>query len=167
MAKTSIAWTQKVWTRFVSRIVIGDPSKCWEWSAGCFSNGYGQFRVGKKKVRAHRAYYEAVIGPVPDGLILLHSCDNPRCCNPNHLSVGTHADNARDREEKGRGSHNGTSLPGESNPSAKLRTDDVVMIKSSIASGDRLDLIATRTGMSLSQIRNIASGKCWGNVQCP
>jgi hypothetical protein len=161
MTDTSIEWTDATWDKFVALIAIGDPDACWEWTAGRFTNGYGQFRVGKRKVRAHRAYYERVVGPVPDGLILRHSCDNRPCCNPKHLIPGTHADNAADRESRGRGARNGTSLPGVCNPAAKLDPVRVAEALAMHAQGATLVAVARAFGISPSQAGNIVHGRSW------
>jgi hypothetical protein len=162
MTTTNIEWTDRVWSKFLANIEIGAPTDCWLWRAGRFSNGYGQFRVGARKVRAHRAYYERVVGPVPDGLILRHSCDNPLCCNPEHLDPGTHAENAQDREMRGRGVHITPSpQPGAGNPAAKLTASDVLRIRTMVARGDRQSAVAAQLGISQSQVGNIARGACW------
>jgi len=71
---------------------------CWEWEGSRFPSGYGRL----KRMRAHRAVWEAVYGPIPAGLCVLHRCDNPPCVRPDHLRLGTQADNMRDRASKGR-----------------------------------------------------------------
>lgn len=74
---------------------------CWEWQANMSNSGYGQLRVTRPKRRtllAHRASYEAFIGPIPDGLQIDHLCRNKRCCNPEHLEPVTHAENMRRRD---------------------------------------------------------------------
>lgn len=73
------------------------PSECWEWSGSRDRKGYGFGDGG----RAHRLAWEWENGPVPAGLMVLHRCDNPPCCNPKHLFVGTALDNARDALAKG------------------------------------------------------------------
>lgn len=77
---------------------------CWEWQAARNSGGYGWFRFGPSRTStgAHRVAYELVNGPIPAGLGVLHRCDNPPCCNPAHLFLGTNQDNVTDKVNKGR-----------------------------------------------------------------
>ena len=77
---------------------------CWEWKGNRNTTGYGQIRVGRKgpSYLAHRISYELHKGPIPDGKIVRHICDNPSCVNPDHLEVGTHKDNAQDCIDRGR-----------------------------------------------------------------
>jgi hypothetical protein len=81
-----------------------DLGPCWVWTGGVDGGGYGQFRLRSRvpMVKAHRLAWELIVGPVPDGLWVLHKCDNPPCCHPGHLFVGTPSDNARDAIAKGR-----------------------------------------------------------------
>lgn len=81
-----------------------DPAlgQCWRWTAATSAKGYGLFAYGWGTL-APRFSYALEHGPIPDGLNILHSCDNPPCANPEHLYAGTHADNAVDRETRGRG----------------------------------------------------------------
>jgi hypothetical protein len=78
------------------------PDGCWPWLLAPGHNGYGRF--GKPGLRAHRVAYALANGPIPDGSHVLHDCDNPACVRPSHLKLGTHQDNMRDRDRKGRGS---------------------------------------------------------------
>lgn len=159
--KTGIAWTDATWARFIARIDRRGDDECWTWTAGMFSNSYGQFRLGAHKVRAHRAYYARVVGPIPDGLRVLHRCDNPPCCNPSHLFLGTDADNAADRSAKGRSSRNGCSQPGERNPAAKIDSTAAATVRALRESGNTMRSIAERVGISQSQVCNIVAGRSW------
>ena len=91
-------WTKE--ERFWVKVVRGPD--CWNWNGGKLVEGYGRFVDRGKYVLAHRVSWEIHNGPIPEGLCVLHRCDNPPCTNPDHLFVGTHGDNARDRAAKGR-----------------------------------------------------------------
>lgn len=90
-------------TRFWSNVEIGETDDdCHVWTAHTNPKGYGRLHVSGKNIMAHRFAWILKNGPIPDGLIICHSCDNPSCVNWRHLWIGTHADNIRDRDEKGR-----------------------------------------------------------------
>ncbi len=163
--KSAIEWTNVLRARFWANVnkdgptAAGMDSPCWIWTAGTFSNGYGQFRAGQRKVRAHRAAYELAVGPVPEGLILRHRCDVRECCRPDHLEPGTDAENARDRSSRGRSSRIGTSLPGETNPAAKLSDAEVERLRQfRLHGGLSYRRLGVLFGISTSQARNIVLG---------
>jgi hypothetical protein len=92
-------------SRFWSKVVIKTPEECWEWQASKNCHGYGRFNLEGRAHGARGAHVVAWMlthGPVPDGLCVLHRCDNPGCVNPNHLFLGTHTDNMRDMVNKNR-----------------------------------------------------------------
>lgn len=86
--------------RFDAKVVRSD--NCWEWTGSRNDFGYGLFYLKGDQVRAHRYSYERAFGAVPDGLYVLHKCDNPKCVRPDHLFLGTLVDNSRDMVSKGR-----------------------------------------------------------------
>lgn len=89
---------------FWSRVSVGTDGECWPWKHSRLRDGYGLFdtrRLGSQA--AHRLAYQFKVGAIPDGMQVMHSCDNRRCCNPKHLSVGTNRENALDMMRKGRG----------------------------------------------------------------
>ncbi len=88
--------------RFWSKVSVIDDEFCWEWKACIGANGYGHFKIGRTPLGAHVVAYKIIKGEIPKGMLVCHSCDNPKCCNPNHLWLGTVKDNARDKIAKGR-----------------------------------------------------------------
>ena len=89
--------------RLKNRHVIDSDTDCWNWSGNTSGNGYGRIRHKGRYICAHRASYIVRIGEIPDGLLVLHKCDNRGCVNPDHLFLGTHKDNMQDMLSKGRG----------------------------------------------------------------
>jgi hypothetical protein len=128
--------------RFWSKVSVGDNADCWPWLAKRNEKGYGCFQDFK----SHRVAYEFLRGPIPDGKIACHHCDNPSCCNPHHIFLGTHQDNADDCVIKGR------SRKGERHPMSKLTDDQVDYIRSSPKTGASL---ALELGVSKSTISGI------------
>jgi hypothetical protein len=97
--------------RLLNKVVIDQYTNCWEFTGGKNNIGYGMIRDGKGMRTTHRVSYEEHTQTViPKGLVVMHSCDNPCCVNPAHLSVGTHKDNSEDMVRKGR--HNITPSHG-------------------------------------------------------
>lgn len=87
--------------RFWIKVRRSRGKGCWLWGAGCFASGYGAFAWNGKTWRAHRLMWELTNGPIPAGMHVLHTCDTPACVRPDHLFLGTHGDNMRDRWRKG------------------------------------------------------------------
>lgn len=89
--------------RFWSKVTRGSEDDCWPWTGGAGSKGYGNFTIREEQVSPHRYAYEFAFGRFDNLFIVLHKCDNPLCCNPKHLKLGTRADNTKDMNEKRRG----------------------------------------------------------------
>lgn len=90
--------------RFWEKVQVIPFHSCWEWVAARNEYGYGVFGIGKQTDKAHRISFRLLVGEIPKGKFICHKCDNPSCVNPNHLFVGTGADNVKDMIEKKRNS---------------------------------------------------------------
>ena len=88
--------------RLLQKVIVDEVTDCWVWQAGTNNIGYGMIRDEKKMRTAHRVSYEEHIGKIPSGMCVCHTCDNPLCCNPSHLWLGTHSQNTQDMLRKGR-----------------------------------------------------------------
>ena len=153
--------------------------ECWTWQGTCDDNGYGRLQTkGARNRKAHRLAFDLFFADVPADRCMLHRCDNPPCCNPAHLYVGTQKDNAADREARGRGNHatgarNGrTTHPdatarGERNSHATLTTADVLSIRRRTIEGERQHTLAAEYGIGQTAISAIAIGRTWKHVGGP
>lgn len=127
---------------FWARVDIKDSADCWEWQAS-HPTGYGQFRYNGKYERAHKLAYEFAFGEVSDSLVVRHLCFNKLCCNPNHLQLGTHTDNARDEDR------------------TELNWDKVHYIREQHLKGVRQKQIAQELGISKANIWAIVHEISW------
>jgi len=85
--------------RFNIKYIVDPDTGCWNWTAGYSNSGYGHFMINKKMVKAHRFAYEHYVGPLDKDLMICHNCNNPKCCNPNHLRQDTRSSNVIDMIE--------------------------------------------------------------------
>lgn len=112
--------------RFMSRVEIDPTTGCWLWQGEIKLNGYGECWCFGRREMAHQADFRELKREVlGQGQIIRHTCDNPRCCNPDHLLGGTQADNIRDKVLRSR------QAKGESHGCAKLKSEDVLAIRAS------------------------------------
>lgn len=151
---------------------------CWLWRAATDSKGYGRFSVGpshkpdgsrrNSMVAAHRASYEHANGPIPEGpgfhgYCVLHRCDNPACVRPDHLFLGTNADNVRDMDSKGRRVN--AQHRGEDHANARLREADVLRIYAEAMARTRPQhAIARDFGVCLATVNHIKTGRLWAHL---
>lgn len=157
-------------------------SPCLIWG-GTRNNGYGSLYIGERRLMAHRHAWEQVYGPIPSGLFVCHHCDVPPCCNPDHLFLGTAAENVADREAKGR-THRGPNtrktyhspfdpkpswMPyGEQHGSAKLSDKTVFEIRCEyLAQATPAEILAERYGVHKSAIYHVIHGRTWKHVPFP
>ena len=138
-------------------------NECLEWTRstiGTEKARYGRLRIGDKKMLAHRFAYERAFGQIPAGMFVCHKCDNPRCCNPDHLFLGTAKDNTQDAIKKGRfsGRYSGSHPKGELAPAYKLTSAQIIEIKERRKGGEELKSIAATYGVSHHYISKIARG---------
>lgn len=177
---------QREWPRFIthfwSRIRRSGDDKCWLWSGAQNSRGYGTVgwrdpNTGVKTMySSHRLAYHFTHGAPPAGMCVMHICDNPPCCNPAHLTLGTVAENNRDRAAKGRNAKPGTGKlanrdttnqpRGSQSPRAKLTEDKVRRIWAELEAGHKTQYqIAEAFGVSQSTIMTIKTGRHWKHVR--
>ena len=146
---------QSLIRRLNARMAV-QPNGCHYWMGCTNKSGYGVIQVDRSQVSTHRMAFELFVGPIPKGLFVCHRCDVRKCINPDHLFVGTHAENTEDMVKKGRSAH------GEKNNRVKLTNDSVKEIRKIYAAGGILQReIAEKFGVSNSLIGKILLGKLW------
>jgi hypothetical protein len=142
--------------------LMGDANACWPWRGNRAMDGYGSLLVaaptpsGHTTARAHRLMFEAVRGPVPSGMFVCHTCDNPACVNPSHLWLGTAADNSRDMVAKGR------KKKGAAHHNAKMTPEGVAELRALHATGTRtLKSLGEQFGIGTSQVHRLVNNQSW------
>lgn len=150
-------WKLSLSERFWSKVASIGSDGCWPWIGQLDRNGYGTIRVAGQMRTAPRVAWElATERTIPSGFAVLHRCDNPPCCNPAHLFLGTQADNMADMAAKGR------SRRGSRSTAARLSAEDVSTIRRRYANGDvSQDQLAQEFGVSQTNISQIVRGLTW------
>jgi hypothetical protein len=173
--------------RFWPRVAPVDANGCEVWTGPVYRHGgYGRLHLKGRQVKAHRVAFELTDGPIPPGLDVLHTCDNPPCCRRLHLYLGTDVDNSRDRETRGRGNHNGPRVGrhgrhargdghgarlhpeavrrGEQATGARLTAAEVIEIRRRRGTGELLRVIAADYPIALVNIAKAACGDTWSHL---
>lgn len=144
--------------RFMLKVAFG-AGDCWYWTGAKHKLGYGLTGKGK----AHRVSWEMFCGPIPDGQNVLHRCDVRACVNPEHLFLGTQADNVRDMVAKGR--RRSGDVRGESNPQSRLTREKVLaMRRIRLETGASYRAIAEQFGVTTMTAQRAITGTSWSNV---
>jgi hypothetical protein len=142
--------------RFWSKVQKSDS--CWIWTAAKYRDGYGAFRIANTIVRAHRCAWELANGPIHEGQQVLHRCDNRPCVRPDHLFLGTNAENHADMAAKGR------SQVGIRHHNVKLTESDVYAIRLARSKGQTLIAIAKQFGIAFQSVSRIVHGDRWKHL---
>ncbi len=170
------------------RYIKKQDSGCWEWTGCIHHTGYGVIQFKSIQHRVHRLMYQLFVGYIPEGFFVCHKCDNPKCCNPTHLFIGTPKENSEDMVKKGRalfgdrnpsriyperrprGNNHWTKLKpayllvGCKNPKAKLSEEDVLEIRRLRNKGKKIKYLSIRFGVSETNIKDIIYRKTWIHI---
>jgi hypothetical protein len=143
---------------------ILNEKTCWNWQGARNNAGYGRISASGSPRLAHRVAWEAHNAePIPDGMLVCHTCDNPSCVNPAHLFLGTVAENSADMVAKGRQFR--PDNRGERAPLARLTPEQVVTIRQLYALGDCTQgYIADRFGVTQANIHSIVTRRTWRHI---
>ena len=151
--------------KFWARVLTGDPRGCWRYLGPRHRyTGRGLFSVSSGRLRqAHRVAYELAVGPIPEGLYVLHTCNNGEggCVNPAHLYAGTQVDNMRDRKARGVPYENGRGKGYR----AKVNAEQVREMRRRVAAGESRAAMAREFGISRMQASTIVARKAWRHVE--
>ncbi len=154
----------RFWRRVRTSPGLGPAGECWEWQSIGKGNRYGQLRLGDYVYPAHRVAYAISCGPIASGLLVRHKCDNPICVRPEHLELGTNADNVADKMARGR--HRVRSA--ENHPGAKLTSRAAMAIRQAYhATSVTMKELARQHGVSRETIREILYGRHWPRAGGP
>jgi len=162
---THTPWAYLTVEEYLKKYIPNRPADgCWVWAGYIDKSGYGVVnaeRISGKSApaRAHRVVYEKLVGPIPAGKLLMHSCDNPPCVNPSHLTPGTDAENLGDMARKGR------SARGSKHRAAKLTEVQVMEARRKYATGlYTLDMLGAEYGLTRTPVSQLVRGITWKHL---
>lgn len=161
LKKNNIQYNRNHNYLFWSKIKILGYDDCWEWQAFKDQDGYGKYSCWKdgNEQRVHRIMWILKFGSIPNGMLVCHKCDNPKCVNPNHLFLGTHYDNIKDKIDKNR------QLRGGLHGRSKLTEKDVVEIRNQYIGGwGQITKLAKKYKVGYSTMYCIIHNKTWKHV---
>lgn len=154
---------QSLIERFWRYVRADGPEGCWLWTGATASCGYGKLNINRRSVRAHRIAYELLVGPIPEGHLVLHKCNNPACCNPAHLTTGSHKDNTAYMMQCGR--QRNRVFRGMDHARAKLTDDQVRAIRIDYDAGTTsIAQLAVQYHISESQCGRIVHRESWKHL---
>ncbi len=157
------SFTPEQW--FWTYITKLDEDKCWPWSGGLTASGYGKFWYNKKIWLSHRLVYYFTYGKIDDSMFVCHRCDNPMCCNPKHLFLGSAKDNTNDMINKGRQQDYSKVVRGSDNLMSKVTEQQVKEILFLHQEGKcKKKEIANKYGLTLSGLESIIYRRCWKHI---
>lgn len=146
--------------RFWSYVdILDNVNDCWIWKKARITDGYGQSSYKHKGYRAHRIAWILTNGEIPEGCVIHHVCNNPPCCNPNHLKCGTQTENIQARHAQGRSK--GGILSGENSPNSKLTNQIILYIRNSSESAT---VLAAKYGVAHQTISKIRLKQLWKHI---
>jgi hypothetical protein len=139
--------------RFWAKVDIKGPAECWLWKGDTLASGYARVSITHDHYIGSRVAWELTYGPIPKDLLACHKCDNPPCCNPNHLFLGTAKDNHNDMVQKGRCK------------TVKILTDEIVFnIRLLHVEGLSNPSIAKKLNISRPTIWDVVNRRCWKHI---
>jgi hypothetical protein len=151
--------SERLHRRWRTMVDVRGPEDCWPWTGRLDAKGYGFIKVYDTTTRVHRVAWVLAHGAWPPaGQVVRHTCDNPPCCNPQHLVLGTVADNVRDCIQRGRRAR------GDRIWKTRLTEDDVRVIRGRVGAGERAADVAVDYGVTRQSIARIAERRTWGHV---
>lgn len=154
--------TDKQLSRFMAKVEKLEGDGCWLWTGSLDTKGYSQLRVNNMRLRGHRVAYVQFVEPIPDGMLVCHHCDVPRCVRPDHLFLGTNSDNMQDMLAKGRANY--AEQVGGANRNARLN-DEMVREIIALFPTHNNKQIAALYGVSHGAVSLIRRGKSWTHIE--